>query len=207
VTDLVSQAWCELQYYYTLSIHGRKVRTAAMKKGSVVHKELKDQIYTTVQVDIACKEKAWGLRIWNVIQGLKTLRETGQTRELEVWGLVEGQIVNGVIDEVAYACPDEELEAQSEREPNSAKSALDIEAPAQTSLKDYFQAQGATTLENATRLTHSEHLEPTNLELKTSRHKVYITDVKTRGSSSLLLIRIRGYIPGARTPLYVRIYT
>jgi hypothetical protein len=97
VTDLVSPAWCELQYYYTLSIHGRKIRTAAMKKGSVVHKELEDQIYTTVQVDITCKEEAWGLRIWNVIQGLKTLRETGQARELEVWGLVEGQIVNGVI--------------------------------------------------------------------------------------------------------------
>src|ERR1700712_809658 len=67
VTDLVSPAWCELQYWYTLTLHGRKKRTPAMKQGSKVHQKLEDQVHTTVKVDIQTKEDAWGLRIWNVI--------------------------------------------------------------------------------------------------------------------------------------------
>ncbi|KFZ15598.1 hypothetical protein V501_02642, partial [Pseudogymnoascus sp. VKM F-4519 (FW-2642)] len=83
VTDLVSPAWCELQYSLTLSLHGRKPRTEAMKRGSEVHAALEEEVYTSVQIEIATKEDAWGLRVWNVIQGLRTLRETGMTRELE----------------------------------------------------------------------------------------------------------------------------
>jgi exonuclease V len=42
VSDLIAGAWCELQYYYTLTKlpGGKKTRTAAMKGGSKVHKKL-----------------------------------------------------------------------------------------------------------------------------------------------------------------------
>lgn len=77
-----------------------------MRQGTKVHKKLEDEVHTTVSVSIATKEDRWGLRIWNIVQGLRTLRETGRTRELEVWGVVDGEVVNGVIDELSYECPD-----------------------------------------------------------------------------------------------------
>jgi exonuclease V len=79
-----------------------------MRQGSVVHQKLEDQIHRTVKVDVESKEDAWGLRLWNVIQGLRTLRQTGQTRELEIWGTIDGLVVNGIIDELSYINPDKE---------------------------------------------------------------------------------------------------
>ncbi|OBT39814.1 hypothetical protein VE00_10106 [Pseudogymnoascus sp. WSF 3629] len=60
VTDLVSPAWCELQYSMTLAMHGRKPRTEAMKRGSEVHAALEEEVYTSVQIEVATKEDAWG---------------------------------------------------------------------------------------------------------------------------------------------------
>ncbi|KAI9847344.1 MAG: hypothetical protein M1838_000928 [Thelocarpon superellum] len=157
VTDLVSPSWCEVQYWYTLTKHGRKRRTAAMRQGSVIHKALEDEVHTTVPVEIASKEEAWGLRLWNVIQGLRTLSETGLTRELEVWGEIDGLLVNGVIDQVSHSCPDPAVAAEID-------GSLSAEAPPvdQTTLDDFFhRSEGRDA--RASRL-------------------VYITDVKTRSS-------------------------
>lgn len=168
VTDLVSPAWCELQYWYTLTRHGRKRRTPAMKRGSAVHKVLEDQVHTTIKVDIQTKEDAWGLRIWNVIQGLRTLRNTGQTRELEIWGTVDGLVVNGIIDELGYICPDKDLEESLEKPPQN-------ETPSdQTTISDFFKAAGGSTLAEAAK---------SKRRYKTS--KVYICDVKTRSARTL----------------------
>jgi exonuclease V len=114
VTDLVSPAWCELQYLYTLSKFGRKPRTQAMRNGSKIHQKLEDEVHTTVSVRVQTKEDRFALRMWNAVSGLRCLRETGLTRELEVWGVLHGQVVNGVIDELSYACPDPALEEQLE---------------------------------------------------------------------------------------------
>ena len=145
-----------------------------MKQGSAVHKVLEDQVHTTVAVDIQSKEDGWGLRIWNVMQGLKTLRETGMTRELEIWGVVDGLVVNGVIDELSYICPKPEVE--------EAEESRDI----------------AKTMPAADQRTITEYLGPSNLESQGSGvlnklHssmpgkplKIYITDVKTRGTKSI----------------------
>ncbi|CZR62128.1 uncharacterized protein PAC_12025 [Phialocephala subalpina] len=168
VTDLVSPAWCELQYWYTLTKHGRKRRTPAMKQGSAVHKVLEDQVHTTVKVDIETKEDAWGLRIWNVIQGLKTLRDTGMTRELEIWGTVDGLVVNGVIDELSYICPDAELEESIEK-----PTTQDEPPPDQTTLTEFFKAEGSSIA------------EATRSKRRPQPKKVYLCDVKTRGVKSL----------------------
>ncbi|KAF1979474.1 hypothetical protein BU23DRAFT_548706 [Bimuria novae-zelandiae CBS 107.79] len=114
VTDLVSPAWCELQYSYTLSKFGRKPRTQAMKQGSKIHQALEDEVFTEITVETVSKEDKFGLRMWNTIQRLRALRETGLTRELEIWGIVAGQVVNGVIDELSFACPDSEMEEKLE---------------------------------------------------------------------------------------------
>lgn len=145
-----------------------------MKQGSALHKVLEDQVHETVAVDIKTKEESWGLRIWNAIQGLKTLRDTGMTREFEIWGVVEGLVVNGVIDELSYICPEPELE-ESEEERKAAKT---MPAADQRTITQFL---GPSTLEsNGTDLLTTLR---SSLPGKTS--KVYITDVKTRGTKSM----------------------
>jgi exonuclease V len=171
VTDLVSPAWCELQYWYALKIRGKPKQTKAMQEGSVVHKELENQVYTTVKVEIATKEDGWALRIWNVIQGLHTLQEIGYTRELEVWGTVDGLVVNGVIDEVSFTCPDPELESQLENRKESAKDKLPTD---QTTISDFFKASHSISLTDAI-----------GSKKRGLAKKVYICDVKTRSNRRL----------------------
>lgn len=138
-----------------------------MKQGSLVHKRLEDQVHTTVQVNVQTKEDAWGLRIWNVIQGLRTLRDIGQTRELEIWGTIDGLVVNGVIDELSYVCPDADLEESLQ------KTATNEPASDQLTISEFLKAAGKTSLEN----TRNKRRYQTN--------KVYICDVKTRSVRSL----------------------
>ncbi|KAL8303059.1 hypothetical protein RB601_008088 [Gaeumannomyces tritici] len=113
VSDFSSAAWCEQQYAYTLfRMGGRKPRTEAMKRGTRVHEKLEREVHTTVRVEILSREDAFGLKIWNLVQGLRTLRDTGLTRELEVWGLVDGHVVNGIIDGLSEGNPDPEFEEE-----------------------------------------------------------------------------------------------
>ncbi|CAM1511759.1 Fc.00g092720.m01.CDS01 [Cosmosporella sp. VM-42] len=158
VSDLTSGAWCELQYWYTLTRlpGGRRTRTAAMRQGSKVHQKLEDEVHTTVKIDILTKEDGFGLKLWNLVQGLRTLRDTGLTRELEVWGMVDDNLVNGIIDGVSYDNPNPEFE----EELSSQESQGDYR---QSSLTDYFPPKKSET---------KMHPGP----------KIYLTDVKTRGS-------------------------
>ncbi|KAI9809464.1 MAG: hypothetical protein M1827_006844 [Pycnora praestabilis] len=176
VTDLISPSWCELQYWYTLTKHGRKRRTPAMRQGSAVHKTLEEQVHKSVAIDITVKEDAWGLRIWNVIQGLKTLRETGMTRELEIWGTIDGLVVNGVIDELSYICPDRELEAEALARHSGNKKGKNTVPEDQTSIMDFWKSGGAATLGQAMSYSRPPSSRPTA--------KIYLTDVKTRSSRS-----------------------
>ncbi|KAJ9667759.1 hypothetical protein H2201_001945 [Coniosporium apollinis] len=172
VTDIVSPAWCELQYWYTLTKHGRKKRTPAMKQGSKVHKVLEEQVHQIVPVTVQTREDGWGLRIWNVIQGLRTLRATGLTRELEIWGVVDGQVINGIIDELSYTCPDEALEENASKE--KAKKAGNTLPPNQRSLETFWGTQDSTTL-GSDAWVGNPH----------PRRKIYLSDVKTRGGKTI----------------------
>ncbi|KAF7942906.1 uncharacterized protein EAE97_006360 [Botrytis byssoidea] len=179
VTDLVSPAWCELQYLYTLTKLGRRKQTHAMEQGSAVHKVLEDQVHRSVQIQIQTKEDAWGLRIWNVIQGLRTLRETGQTRELEIWGTIDGLVVNGIIDELSYICPDVEMELSllgKTEEKSQKKSKKKKKSPPtdQVSISDFFKGMEGSSISEATRI-----------KIRKQSNKVYICDVKTRGVRTL----------------------
>ncbi|KAJ3527981.1 hypothetical protein NM208_g10435 [Fusarium decemcellulare] len=160
VSDLTSGAWCELQYWYTLTRlpGGRRTRTAAMKQGSKVHQKLEDEVHTTVQIDIMTKEDAFGLRLWNLVQGLRTLRDTGLTRELEVWGMIDDNLVNGIIDSVSYENPNPEFEEELSSQESQGNYR-------QSSLTDYFPPK---------KTNHAHHTGP----------KIYLTDVKTRGSTA-----------------------
>lgn len=187
VTDLVSPAWCELQYWYTLSKHGRKQPTAAMKQGVVAHKILEDQVHTTLPVDIPTREDGWALRIWNLIQGLRTLRTTGMTREFEVWGNVDGEIVTGIIDQISTQCPDPELEAsEKERFPTIRTSPATLQEGG-VSLNDYFlsASQGGHMLSDLSQMGQVSEDNPLDIpqtggESQEEPKTYYILDLKTR---------------------------
>jgi exonuclease V len=133
-----------------------------MKQGTKVHKKLEAQVHEVVPVDVQTKEDGWGLRIWNIIQGLRTLRATGLTRELEIWGILDGQVINGIIDKVSYTCPDPELEAALDKSTVPSN---------QQRITDMFSSQAAS----GTAWPTPPH----------SVRKIYLTDVKTRASKSL----------------------
>jgi exonuclease V len=173
VTDLVSPAWCELQYLYTLSKFGRKPRTQAMRNGSKIHQKLEDEVHTTVPVQVQSKEDRFGLRMWNAVSGLRCLRETGLTRELEVWGVLEGQVVNGVIDELSYTCPDPVFEQQTERARAENDGGVLPLPPGQMSLSQAFANATSQTGDEACMSGHAPD------------RRIYIADVKTRSVSSL----------------------
>ncbi|KAJ5184351.1 Mpv17/PMP22 [Penicillium cf. griseofulvum] len=207
VTDLVSPAWCELQYWLTLTKHGRKKPTAAMKKGSSMHKTLEDEIYTTVPVEVTTKEDAWGLRIWNVIQGLRMLRDYGITRELEVWGVVDGEFVNGVIDELSYECPNSELEATAAGYYADAVASRAAVPEYQMSLSDYLlsSSQGGMKLSDLgqNELEETGHIEPELPPEVYNLRRIYLTDVKTKGNRSLPTVKSTGFRP---TLLQLQLY-
>lgn len=158
-----------------------------MKQGSAVHQALEDEIHVTVPVEITKKEDSWGLRIWNIIQGLQTLRETGMTRELEIWGTIGGELVNGIIDELSYECPDPSLEEASQ----NASGKKHVEPPIpeyQASIRDYLvtsehRIQGQSLSEALTLSTSFG--KGTRKSARDSEKKIYITDVKTRQSPTL----------------------
>ncbi|KAF2727190.1 hypothetical protein EJ04DRAFT_145361 [Polyplosphaeria fusca] len=177
VTDLVSPAWCELQYWYNLTKFGRKPPTEAMRQGSRIHKTLEEEIREVVKVKVQSKEDRFGLRIWNVVQGLRTLRATGLTRELEVWGVVDGLVVNGVIDEITYTCPDPSFEDSIERsKTEAAKGTLPI---GQLSIEHVLKA-GASGGSIAERVA-----EPPTGTLAKKQRVAYVSDCKTRGTKRL----------------------
>ena len=100
----MSGVWCEQQFKYGLE-QGFKRPTAAMKKGTKVHKALEEQVHTIVQVEITTNEDQWGLKLFNMCQGLLSLRRGGLTRELSVFGFLNGYFVQGIIDEISYTKP------------------------------------------------------------------------------------------------------
>lgn len=127
-----------------------------MQQGSKVHKKLEDEVHTTVKIEIINKEDGFGLRLWNLVQGLRTLRDTGLTRELEVWGLVDGNLVNGVIDHLGYDNPNPEFEEELSSQGSQPSQS-------QAVISDYFPP-------------------PKSGKPSVSNRQIFLTDVKTRGS-------------------------
>lgn len=174
-----------------------------------MHKTLEDEIYTTVPVEIKTKEDAWGLRIWNVIQGLRMLREYGITREMEVWGLVDGQIVNGIIDQLSYECPDSELEATAESYYANAVESRAALPEYQMSLSDYLLSTsggGMSLSEWGQGHNEPEQTAPVETNVPQAVYnlpRIYVTDVKTKASRSVPTVKSSGFRP---THLQLHLY-
>lgn len=100
----MSNTWCEQQFEYYL-VRGKKKTSPEMEVGHRIHKDLEREDHETVVVKPVTPEDRWGLKLLNIIQGLKNLRETGQTRELPIFAYVNGVFVRGIIDELSYKKP------------------------------------------------------------------------------------------------------
>ncbi|KAI1817543.1 hypothetical protein GGS20DRAFT_532657 [Poronia punctata] len=168
VTDMAAGAWCELQYWYTLTRlpGGKRTRTPAMRAGTRVHQTLEDQVHTAVQVNIASKEEAFALRLWNVVQGLRTLRETGLTREMEVWGQVQGEILNGVIDQLTHTTPNASFEEELRQASQDASQQ-------QSSITDFLESGNKTVYLTDIKTRASDRL-PTGIALRPARVQLFL---------------------------------
>ena len=100
----MSNTWCEQQFEYYL-VQGKQRIIPEMKVGQKIHKDLEREYHRTIVVKPVTPEDRWGLKLLNIIHGLKILRETGQTRELPVFAYVKGVFVRGIIDELSYKKP------------------------------------------------------------------------------------------------------
>lgn len=165
VSDFTAPAWCELQYYISLSRYGRIRQTATMKRGTEVHTALEEEVHQYIPVDVQTKEEGWGLRIWNVIQGLRSLRYFGVTRELDVWGIIDGQVVSGIIDELSVQCPDPELQDKLDQQEISF-----MPTPQMTIAEFFSQHKAAKQAAQST---------------LTDVARIYISDTKSRTKPTL----------------------
>ena len=99
------------------------------------------------------------------------------TRELEVWGILDGSVVNGVIDELSYICPDREMEDEVTARTAHGNRRKDTLPPDQTSITSFLKSNGARDLSGGAIKSLRSMLKKTS--------KVYLCDVKTRGVKSL----------------------
>ncbi|KAH9891706.1 exonuclease V [Cubamyces lactineus] len=141
VTDLVGPSWCEVQFDYGLrqqrykkledrptafvTAEGKTINVVqdvaakndrTVTRGKSVHKVLEREMQPEqVAVEITTQEERWALRLINMLAGLQTLAELGYCREMPVFGIVHGQVVTGIIDEIARrpVTKDESIERQA----------------------------------------------------------------------------------------------
>lgn len=174
-----------------------------MEQGTAIHKTLEEEVHKTVPVEVTTKEDGWALRIWNVIQGLRTLRTTGMTRELEVWGLVDGEVVTGIIDQLSYECPDPDLAASAEARYADVRTSRSLLPEYQTSITEYFlsAAGGGRKLSDLNVAVPNDN----SGDWHSSLERIYITDVKSRGpnSRSAPSVKSTGFRP---THLQLQLY-
>ncbi|KAK2461457.1 hypothetical protein APHAL10511_005920 [Amanita phalloides] len=170
VTDLVSPAWCEVQFDYGLrqkrsrplekrpdsfvSVSGKAISVeknvaakndAITKQGQAVHKKLEQELgLKELQVSVTSQEERWALKILNFIMGIEGILSSGYTRELPVFGIIHDQIVAGVIDEVKCF-----LYHSSNVDVNSSGNDR-----SQTHIHDYFASQNSLKKKAGKRFTY-----------------------------------------------------
>jgi exonuclease V len=145
-----------------------------MRTGSAIHKKLEDETHITVPVQVQSSEDRFGLRLWNTISGLRCLRETGLARELEVWGVIEGQVVNGVIDEVSHLCPDIAFEQKMETAKAKKSGGKIPFPPSQPGIAQAFA-----------QVTRADSRSDGWIGDPVPNRQIYIADVKTRSAPSV----------------------
>ncbi|KAJ4002253.1 exonuclease V [Lentinula boryana] len=213
VTDLVSPAWCEVQFDYGLrqqrhrklqyrpasfvTEQGKEIivdqgvaakSDATKKTGSIVHRELEQEIRPEeIKVEIETEEERWALRIINMIDCVDSLLLLGCAREMPVFGLVEGNAVVGVIDEITYSpvSPSSYDKKRgfhsSSSTPQKPKRTRRSPSPSQARITSFMSPAKAPVSET---FFTSDPPPSSSSHLKTSS-TLHLIDTKTRRTNSL----------------------
>ncbi|KAI0999824.1 hypothetical protein K3495_g8374 [Podosphaera aphanis] len=168
VSDLVSPAWCEIRYWYTFATRQEKKKTIQMARGTQVHEKLERELYKPVQIVTKTKEDRWGIRLWNIIHALQLLRLNGYTRELEVWGLVDQQVVCGKIDELSYTHPD-----------HNTEKPVRLAVKNKSLTYNELMSQSLAVKDDISTMKFAEPVQTYE------NRKVYLCDIKTRDSKKV----------------------
>ncbi|KAL5832966.1 hypothetical protein ACOSQ3_016640 [Xanthoceras sorbifolium] len=99
VTDITGTEWCEKQMEFTLRF-GRPRVNKAMKVGRARHVKREEEVTKNVKVRVQSVEDRWAIKFINFINGANQLLSEGLTRELPLYGFIEGVWMVGVIDEI-----------------------------------------------------------------------------------------------------------
>ncbi|KAJ7360999.1 exonuclease V [Mycena albidolilacea] len=126
VTDLISLAWCEVQFDYgmrqkrfrNLTDRPASFRTESgkeivveqevaarndktTKRGQFIHKELELELQPEeITVLVTTEEERWAFRLINFLASMAALGVERCVREIPVFGVVDGVVVIGIIDEL-----------------------------------------------------------------------------------------------------------
>lgn len=144
VSDLIGPIYCEYQYQYGIlgQAHLRlsnperptKIITPAgntivpdpiraeqkekvMDRGTKVHKKLEREVAPRkVYVKTKTREDDWGLRLIRLVGSIKSILKGGISREVPVFGILDGKMIYGVIDEISVASllPPKEIKNKNE---------------------------------------------------------------------------------------------
>ncbi|KAJ3988453.1 exonuclease V [Lentinula detonsa] len=212
VTDLVSLAWCEVQFDYGLrqqrhrklqyrpasfvTEQGKEIivdqgvaakSDATKNTGSIVHRKLEREIRPEeIKVEIESEEERWALRIINMIDCVDSLLLLGCAREMPVFGLVEGNAVVGVIDEITYSLVSSSSYDKkrglhsSSSTPQKPKRTRRSPSPSQPRITKFVSPAKAPVAET---FFTSDPLPSSSSHLNTSTLR--LIDTKTRRTNSL----------------------
>ncbi|KAJ7842280.1 exonuclease V [Mycena olivaceomarginata] len=126
VTDLISLAWCEVQFDYgmrqkrfrNLTDRPASFRTESgkeivveqevaarndktTKRGQFIHKELELELQPEeITVLVTTEEERWAFRLISFLSSVTALGVERCVREIPVFGVVDGVVVIGIIDEL-----------------------------------------------------------------------------------------------------------
>jgi exonuclease V len=98
VTDIASQYWCEKQMEL-YALHGKEL-TEKLKAGKETHEELENE----VNVPIVLQPKSYAdylyKNLYTTYMALNALQKNGKTREISVYGSINGYRLVGKIDQL-----------------------------------------------------------------------------------------------------------
>ncbi|KAJ2921359.1 hypothetical protein H1R20_g15740, partial [Candolleomyces eurysporus] len=167
VSDLVGPVWCEVQFDYGLrqkrsrpvanrpksfkTSTGKEIvvetkvaekNDVVTKQGQAVHKELEREVRAEeVKIDVRTDEERWGLRLLNMIASFQILINEGMIREVPVFGMVNGAVIVGIIDEISRTDKKRDLpkRTRASRSPRKgSKRQKRTPSPHQADIEDYF---------------------------------------------------------------------
>ncbi|KDR85679.1 hypothetical protein GALMADRAFT_234689 [Galerina marginata CBS 339.88] len=220
VTDLVSPAWCEVQYDYGLrgkrsrpigkrpksfrSSTGKKISpeiTVAKKndvrtrQGLAVHKELEREIkFEELEVEITTDETRWALRLVNMLACLKSML-AGLTREMPVFGILHGEVVVGIMDEVIKVEADPTPKTKSPKRPSDeyrskvvakrARTDTLVSPSPQSRIDSFFESPTKSKRKTEPEPRDSEPIESARPSETRPGYILRIKDNKTRKYPSL----------------------